>query len=98
MGYGTTSPGFDYILNIPYTITIYMDSQSILIGIVIGLIVGAGIGYLMAPSTDVSEYESQMSQLLSQISENDDIIDQLEGRARAHWSFEVSSRRWICRR
>ena len=59
-----------------------MDSKTILVGVIIGIVIGGGLGYFMAPSPDVSEYESQISQLHYQVgvlqNEVDDLEEQIE--------------------
>ena len=49
-----------------------MESKSILVGIIIGIIVGSAIGFLAAPSPDVSGLESWIALLEQQVSDLQD--------------------------
>ena len=60
-----------------------MESKTILVGLIIGLVIGVGLDRTLAPSQDTSNYESQINQLTSQVSslqnEVDDLEEELDG-------------------
>jgi phosphatidylserine/phosphatidylglycerophosphate/cardiolipin synthase-like enzyme len=75
-----------------------MDSKTVLVGVIIGLVLGGGLGYFMAPSPDISTYESQISQLQShvgvlqnEIDDLDDKLDDLQSQA-SSLNSEVNSK------
>ena len=55
-----------------------MKSKTILVGLVIGLIIGGGIGYVVSPKTDVTEYENTIASLQKQLDQNQIEITNLE--------------------
>jgi len=68
-----------------------MDSKSILVGIVFGILVGGVVGYSSVPAPDYTLYENQIAQFQSQAlslsGEIDDLEYQLmEARATGHLS------------
>ena len=55
-----------------------MDSKSIFVGIIIGILVGGVVGYTSAPAPDYTPYESQITQFQSQALSLSKEIDDLE--------------------
>lgn len=55
-----------------------MDSKSILVGIVIGILVGGVVGYSSVPAPDYTPYENQIAQFQSQALSLSGEIDDLE--------------------
>jgi len=55
-----------------------MDSKSILVGIVIGILVGGVVGYTSVPAPDYTPYENQITQFQSQVLSLSSEIDDLE--------------------
>ena len=55
-----------------------MDSKSILVGIVIGILVGGVVGYTSVPAPDYTPYENQITQFRSQALSLSSEIDDLE--------------------
>ncbi len=55
-----------------------MESKTVIVGIIIGIVIGGGLGYFISPSPDVSEYESQINPLQSQVDNLQNEVDNLQ--------------------
>ncbi len=60
--------------------TVEMDSKSILVSVVIGILVGGIVGYQLVPTPDYSPYEDQIAQLHSQVSSLSSELDDAESQ------------------
>jgi hypothetical protein len=66
--------------------TVEMDSKSILVSVVIGILVGGIVGYQLVPTPDYSPYEDQIAQLHSQVSS---LSTELDARAMSALSADL---------